>query len=545
MADPAKKEEVEVEDNEAGESTVLGEDGKPLSKKALKKLEAQKKKEQEKAERAAKLEAEKQAKEAQDYAKDRYGLDPMIQSQTKTDRKWIRISELSTSMVGQEVLVRARIHTSRGTGKLCFVVLRQQNHTIQAVIQVDEQVSKGMVKFATGVPKESIVDIVGIINKPEVAIESCTVKNMELNVRKFNVVSQAAPRLPFELEDAQRSDSQLEADETLPRVNLDTRLDNRIIDLRTITNQAIFRLQSAVCKLFRDFLISQNFVEIHSPKILGGASEGGANVFQINYFKGQAFLAQSPQLYKQMALCADFEKVFEIAPVFRAENSNTHRHLTEFIGLDLEVAFHEHYHEVLDILDKLFVHIFTQLRDVYHNEIETVYKQHHAEPFEFLVPSLRLTFPEAVAMLREAGVEMGDLEDLSTAEERILGQLVKKKYKTDFFMLDKFPLAVRPFYTMPDPARPGYSNSYDFFMRGEEIMSGAQRVHDPDFLKERAISCGVPPESIQSYIDSFKFGAPPHAGGGVGLERVVMLYLGLNNIRKTSMFPRDPKRLAP
>lgn len=133
----------------------------------------------------------------------------------------------------------------------------------------------------------------------------------------------------------------------------------------------------------------------------------------------------------------------------------------------------------------------------------------------------------------------------STAQEKRLGVLVKAKYNTDFFMLDKFPLAVRPFYTMPDPNNPGYANAYDFFMRGEEIMSGAQRVHDPELLTKRAIECGVPPESIQAYIDSFKFGAPPHAGGGVGLERVVMLYFGLKNIRKSSLFPRDPKRLLP
>ncbi|KAH6572874.1 hypothetical protein BASA60_006361 [Batrachochytrium salamandrivorans] len=159
--------------------------------------------------------------------------------------------------------------------------------------------------------------------------------------------------------------------------------------------------------------------------------------------------------------------------------------------------------------------------------------------------SLRLEFPEAIQMLRDANVEIGDFDDFNTAQERLLGKLVREKYNTDFFILDKFPLAVRPFYTMPDPQRPGYSNSYDFFIRGEEIMSGAQRIHDPSYLKKRAEEHGVDISTIQPYIDAFKYGAPPHAGGGIGLERVVMLYLDLGNIRKTSLFPRDPKRLTP
>jgi aspartyl-tRNA synthetase len=167
-----------------------------------------------------------------------------------------------------------------------------------------------------------------------------------------------------------------------------------------------------------------------------------------------AFLAQSPQLYKQMMICADFERVFEIAPVFRAENSFTHRHMTEFVGLDLEMAFQEHYHEVLDLFDMLFVSIFKGLKQQCAKEIETIKLQYPFEDFEYLEPSLRLKFQDGIAMLRQAGVQVGDHEDLSTENERLLGKLVKEKYKTDFYMLDKFPLAVRPFYTMPDPENP-------------------------------------------------------------------------------------------
>lgn len=267
------------------------------------------------------------------------------------------------------------------------------------------------------------------------------------------------------------------------RVNQDTRLDNRVLDLRTPANQAIFRLEAGVCRLFRDILSKKGFTEIHTPKIISAASEGGANVFTVSYFKGEfsfllflekwsnldfdqtikyisvlhwlfvdsAYLAQSPQLYKQMAIAADFEKVYTVGAVFRAEDSNTHRHLTEFVGLDLEMAFKYHYHEVLDTIGQTFTDIFKGLRDQYAAEITAVANQYDVEPFKFLEPPLRLEYAQGVAMLREVGIEMNDEEDLSTPNEKLLGRLVKAKYDTDFYILDKFPLAIRPFYTMPDP----------------------------------------------------------------------------------------------
>ncbi|CAJ0940654.1 unnamed protein product, partial [Ranitomeya imitator] len=474
--------------------------------------------------------------------------------------------------------------------KQCFLVLRQQQFNVQALVAVGDRASKQMVKFAANITKESIIDVEGVVRKVDQKIESCTQQDVELHIER----------------------------EGRATVNQDTRLDNRVIDLRTH-----MRL---ICGYF-----------------ILAASEGGANVFTVSYFKTSAYLAQSPQLYKQMCICADFEKVFCIGPairvmylnmghghrwisriVFRAEDSNTHRHLTEFVGLDIEMAFSYHYHEVVDEIADTLVQIFKGLqesrsmqasgssgkdgmrqgpamtsrscdrdlitvparegpamtswscdRDVitgpalptlgpeaaectahrrqdykgslgrFQTEIHTVGKQYPSEPFKFLEPTLRLEYREGVAMLREAGVEMGDEEDLSTPNEKLLGRLVKEKYDTDFYILDKYPLAVRPFYTMPDPQEPKYSNSYDMFMRGEEILSGAQRVHDAQLLTERAQHHGIDLEKIKAYIDSFRYGAPPHGGGGIGLERVTMLYLGLHNVRQTSMFPRDPKRLTP
>ncbi|PNH06255.1 Aspartate--tRNA ligase, cytoplasmic [Tetrabaena socialis] len=486
--------------------------------------------------------------DADDPLREQYGDYPLVQSQGQSGRVWTRVDALNSELNGQKVLIRGRIHTTRGKGKSAFLVLRQRTATVQALLFADEQVvSKGMVKYATQVTKESIVDVEGIIKVPEKPVEGCSQKDVELHVTLIRVVSRAAI-LPFELVDAGRSEEEVKAaaerGEVLSTVGQDLRLDNRFLDLRTPANQAIFRLQSAVGQIFKSTLLGEGFQEIHTPKLIAGASEGGAAVFRLDYMGTPACLAQSPQLYKQMAICADFDRVFEIGPVFRAEFSYTHRHLCEFMGLDLEMAINEHYFEVLDVVEKLFGAIFDGLATTYAKELAVVGQQY---PFE--VPTfkpLRLTFPEGIAMLQQGGFpDVDPMGDLNTELERALGRMVKEKYGTDFFILHRYPSVVRPFYTMPCSDDANYSNSYDVFIRGEEIISGAQRVHDADLLVERANACGIPLDTIQSYIDSFKYGAPPHGGAGVGLERVVMLYCGLNNIRKTSMFPRDPKRLTP
>ena len=292
-------------------------------------------------------------------------------------------------------------------------------------------------------------------------------------------------------------------------------------------------------------MYENNFTEIHSPKLIGGASEGGSNVFTLSYFNTPACLAQSPQLYKQMALCADMDRVFEIGPVFRAENSNTNRHLCEFTGLDMEMTIKEHYFEVLDMLAGMFCYIFENLEKRFKKELNIVNEQYPFETFKCKTPVVKIHFKEGVKMLHAAGIEQGALDDLSTESERALGKLVKEKYDTDFYMLYGYPAAIRPFYTMLDPTDSNYTNSYDFFMRGEEIVSGAQRIHQPEMLIERAKFWEIPVDTLSDYIDAFKYGAPAHGGCGVGLERVVKFYCNLWNIRKASLFPRDPKRIKP
>uniref|UniRef100_A0A1D1Y570 aspartate--tRNA ligase n=2 Tax=Anthurium amnicola TaxID=1678845 RepID=A0A1D1Y570_9ARAE len=432
---------------------------------------------------------------------------------------------------------------------MAFLVLRERGFTVQCVMTVSQElVSKQMVRFASGLSRESVVDVEGVVTVPSTSIKGAT-QQVEMQVRKIYCISRAVSNLPINIEDASRSEAEFEraeqTGEQLVRVGQDTRLNYRVLDIRTPANLGIFRVQSQVTNKFKEFLLLEDFVEIHTPKLIAGSSEGGSAVFKLDY-KGQpACLAQSPQLYKQMAICGDFGRVFEIGPVFRAEDSYTHRHLCEFTGLDVETEIKEHYSEVMDIVDRLFVEIFDHLNQNCQKELDAIRKQYPFEPLKYLPKTLRLTFQEGVQMLQEAGVEIDPMGDLNTESERKLGQLVLEKYKTEFYILHRYPLAVRPFYTMPCFDDPAYSNSFDVFIRGEEIISGAQRVHVPEFLSTRAEACGIDVNTISSYIDSFRYGAPPHGGFGVGLERVVMLFCALNNIRKTSLFPRDPQRLTP
>ncbi|KAI9999275.1 hypothetical protein PInf_004095 [Phytophthora infestans] len=461
---------------------------------------------------------------------DTYGELPLIQSQERPKKNYKFVEDLNPELQGESFWVRGHLQAVRAKSKIAFITLREQTATIQGILHESDKVSRPMIKFAAGVSKESVVDVYVTLSVPDSPVVSTTQKDVELNVEKFFVVSKALPELPFQVEDAARPDALVKAEgSTYVNVGLETRLNSRPLDLRTPANQCIMRIQAAVASC------SRNFVEIHTPKLVGGASESGANCFTLKYFDQDAALAQSPQTYKQMACAvAGLERVFEIGPVFRAENSNTHRHMCEFVGLDLEMTIKEHYHEVLEVFSDLFIYIFDGLKERYAKELATINEQYPFEPLKYNKPSLIINFEEGVKMLKEAGADQEPEDDLSTENEKWLGRLVKEKYDTDFYILDKFPLAVRPFYTMPDPTDKRWSNSYDMMIRGEEIL-----------LMERMDELGVPQESMRNYIDSFRLGALPHGGGGIGLERVVMLYLGLGNIRKASMFPRDPKRLFP
>jgi aspartyl-tRNA synthetase len=391
-----------------------------------------------------------------------------------------------------------------------------------------------MVKWAATIMPESIILVEGTVQKTSEEIKGTSVSDAQVVIKKLYVVSSVHGALPFSLEDASRAEADQEKeDPRFNKVQLDTRLNNRVLELRTPANQAIFTLQAAITDMFRSFLKSENFTEIHSPKLQGTTTETDGSVFKVAYFQGDAFLAQTPQFAKQMAIAADFERVFEIGSVFRA-NDNTHRHLTEFVALDLEMTIEEHYHEVVELLDSLFLYIFRGLRDKYRHEIDVVGKQFPSEAFKWREGSegtLKLKWPEALALLRDAGEDVNewnedaqgnkvkteqDIHDLSINLERKLGKLVRETYKTDYFILDKFPLSARQFYTMPDAADPTASNSYDFFMRGEEILSGSQRINDASFLEQRMVEQGIDLESMGRYLNAFKVGMSPHGGAGIG-----------------------------
>jgi nondiscriminating aspartyl-tRNA synthetase len=556
---------------------VTGKDFGPPKKEKKAKAEqaAPSEKNKAKNEAKAKAKAEKEAKKAKQRAEreraqkekaaklagigqDNFGDSPLVQSKVKTERVWTGIGELKPVLAGQEVLVRGFVQTSRLVGKGAFVLLRSQLFSVQGVCFESKEISNAMVKYIAGLPSESVVDVTGIVSVPDQPIDSATQKMVEISITKFHCVSKTEASMPFQMEDACRPDcgketdvgaytgEEKESEDGLVRVGQEVRLDNRWLDLRTPANQSIFRIESMIGHLFRENLMSKGFTEIHTPKIIGGASEGGSEVFTLDYFGQEACLAMSPQLHKQMtAACSGFERVFETGPVFRAENSNTRRHLCEFTGFDLEMAINEHYDEVLAVFSDLFIAIFDGINDRCKSELERVREQHPFEDLKYLKPTLKITYAEGCKLLRQAGVDQDDYEDLSTINEKKLGDIVKEKYGTDFFFMDKYPLSVRPFYTMPCPENPKLSNSFDFFIRGQEILSGAQRIHVPALIEERAKAWDIPLEDIKSYVDSFRHGAVPHGGGGIGLERVVMLFLGLPNIRKSAWFPRDPKRIAP
>lgn len=538
-----------------------------MTKNAIKKLEKERAKEAKRKATEEKLAAEKAARETAasvDYSEGSYGSLPMNQSRGKHEgSKFDQLADISAAKDGATVQLRARVHNSRASGaKMCFLVFRDGIDTCQALVLANKDtISQKMVKWSIQLNLESIVQVEAVVKTTPEPVKSCSIQDAELHITKIFAESAAPAQTPFLVEDASRSEQMIaeseekagEGDSQYVRVHIDTRLNNRVLDLRTPTNHAIFKISAGVRQIFREFLYKRDFMEISTPKIIGSASEGGANFFKMPYFKTEAFLAQSPQLYKQMLISADFPRVFETGPVFRAENSLTHRHMTEFTGLDLEMSFEKHYHEVLETIESLFIELFTALRVRYAKEIEIVKRQFPVP--EFILPEdgkpVRFTFKQAVDLLIENKIREPSPEqyitDMGTEEERQLGPIIREAYHTDFYVIDKFPTAVRPFYTMPDPEDATFSNSYDFFLRGEEILSGAQRIHDPVFLQQRMRELGVDPEGpgLKDYVDAFKLGCPPHAGGGIGLERVVFLYLDLGNIRRASLFPRDPKRITP
>ncbi len=421
------------------------------------------------------------------------------------------------SCVGQRVRLEGWVSAIRKFGGVNFLVLRDRGGLAQVILEPD-QITK-----LEGLQVETVVSVEGTVESEERASNG-----VEIREAGLEVISPVSEVLPFEI------------NKKILKPSLDVYLNNAPVGLRHPRKQATFRLYSDLLAGFRDYLTPRGFIEIHTPKITGTATEGGANVFTLDYFGRPAFLAQSPQLYKQI-MVGVFERVFEIGPAFRAEEHSTVRHLNEYNSLDLEMGFIESYTEVLEVLIGVLRHM-----------IDTAMNRHPADlallgvdtPRFGDVPRLKFREAQQIILDRHGQDRAAEL-DLSPQDERWLGEWASREYDSDFVFVTHYPTAKRAFYTMPDPADPEYSFGFDLLFKGEELVSGAQRIHRYEQLVQTMQERGINPEPFEGYLQAFKYGMPPEGGFAIGSERLLLRLTGADNIRETTLFPRDIHRLAP
>lgn len=423
------------------------------------------------------------------------------------------IKELNEQMDGQEVTLAGWVHEVRETSKITFLILRDSTGIVQ-VTGKEGDVDSAVIKCMS-LPKESVIMVKGTVRKNKEAR-----KGFEIIPKSVTDLNPLSAQIPFEVTGKVPAE-------------IDVRLNNRYVDLRRLESNAIFKIESTILQSFRNFLSENGFREIRTPTIVGEATEGGSEVFPVGYFERKAFLAQSPQLYKQLALVGGFDKVFMIMPVFRAEKSNTIYHLTEVTQMDAEMAFADD-EDAISLLSGIAVHIIKDVLDKNREDLDTL-------GVELKVPEVKIiTYREAVEALNKEGghLEFGD--DFSREVEEKL-----EKIYGDAVIVKDYPRKIKAFYAMPKEEDPELTKSYDLIYKGLEISSGAQRIHKPEMLIESLKKKGLNPESFSFYIDAFRTGAPPHAGWSIGLERFAMKITGAKNIRECSLFPRDRKRLTP
>ncbi len=432
-------------------------------------------------------------------------------------RKYTRkyTSEIGEEDVGKRVMLYGWIHEIRDLGGVAFALLRDREGMIQ--LTCIKKVAPEITKRVRKTRRESVVKVIGEVKK-----EPKAPGGFEILPDHFEVLSEAAAPLP------------LDVAEKVP-AELDTRLDARFLDLRRPRVQAIFRIRHQMLQSVREFLSDEGFIEVNTPKIVSTATEGGTELFPITYFEKEAFLNQSPQLYKQVLMGAGLEKVFEIGPIFRAEEHNTVRHLNEAISIDIEQSFTDH-EGVMKVLERL-------VRRVYEDILERCHKYLEWIGVDIDVPELpfqRITYDEAVDIVKKRGEEIFWGEDFSTPALKTLSEEVGGHY----YIVD-WPSEIKPFYAMPYEDRPEISKTFDLMSGSLELASGAQRVHIYDLLVEKIAEKGMSPESFEFYLNAFKYGMPPHAGWGLGADRLLMSILKLKNIREAVIFPRDRTRLTP
>ena len=426
-------------------------------------------------------------------------------------------------LIGSRVRVCGWVHNIRDVGRIKFIVLRDRTGFIQGVVKAGESPGEA-VEEAGRLKLESVVCIEGLL------VRGRAREGVEVKVDSVEVLSTPVEPLPLEPDDSLKS-------------ILATRLNYRWLDLRNPRVTKIFLLEAWVAGKFREYYSGEGFVEIFTPKIVAAGTESGAEVFPVIYFGREAFLAQSPQFYKQFAVIGGLERVFEVGPVFRAEPHHTTRHLTEYHSLDIELGFIEDYNDVMDYVEGFFRNLLTSLtRD---ETIKPIVEEFNVEvrlPRE--VP--RISIRDAYKILEEEyGKKIPYGEDLDSEGERLLGDYARRVHDSDLIFITEYPWKVRPFYTMRIEEEPEWTYGFDLLYKGLEVVTGGQREHRYNKLLENLEDKGLNPESFKFYLDFFKHGAPPHGGAGMGLERIVMQILGLENIREARLLPRDPERVTP
>ncbi len=420
----------------------------------------------------------------------------------------------------KSVTVAGFVQTIRKQGSIEFLVLRDITGTIQVVI-----FDKMLLETSKTLTLESVVAITGTVKTAEKAFSG-----IEIGAESITVLSHAAPELPIPVvEKAGETDQQI-------------RLDWRFLDLRKPDKQLIFKIWTEWEQAFVQYCTERNYLEIHSPKLMSTPSESGAELFEVKYFERKAYLAQSPQFYKQMAMAAGFERVFEIGPVFRAEPSFTTRHSTEFQGFDLEKSYIDSHQDIIAEEEAMLAYAITRVKEKFGDEI----KEHFDR--EVVVPTLpfpQVTIAEAKKILAEMGVESEKAGDFSPEEERKLCEYIKEKYNHEFVFVTEYPHMNRAFYHMRLESDNNLTKGFDLLWNGVEITTGAQREHRYDVLVKQAQERGMSLEPLQFYLDFFKYGCPPHGGLGAGPERMIMKLLNLESIREVSFIYRGVKRLTP
>ncbi|MEM7813872.1 MAG: aspartate--tRNA(Asn) ligase [Candidatus Aenigmatarchaeota archaeon] len=423
-------------------------------------------------------------------------------------------SEIAPTLDGRTVTVGGWVQTVRAHGGLKFVVLRDASGTVQLTAKKGD-VSETVLGTIDELGREWV-----ILVKGKVRANKQAPRGVEIIPDAIEILNDAPQQMPL--------------DPNVP-ANLDTRLNWRFLDLRMPRTRAIFKVQSAILQAFREFCISVGAFELQPPIIIGSASEGGASLFAIPYFDKEAFLAQSPQLYKQMGAIS-LEKVFSVMPVFRAEPHDTPVHLNEVRQLDMEIAFVDD-EGAMSYLERALAHILKSVKERCAAELELLGRKLEVPK----LPLRRVSYTEAIEMLKKAGeiIQWGD--DFTKGQEKKLVELVGDPA---FFIKD-WPTAVRAFYSMPYEDNPAVCRAYDLIYNGLEISSGAQRIHLPELLIKQLKAKDLDPDNFKFYIDCFRYGAPPHAGWSFGLERLTMQIVGASNIRECAMWPRDRTRITP